>query len=269
MHNFIKALGYLLAIFCLVFGILPPAVYGMFHTGTAVLLVFGGLLFLLCFVWDLPQRHNARQINRRLHKASERRRTPPFHRWKITRSVVAVGFSLCVLGAGALSAWMLSAVWEPPAQTPHTVVVLGCQVIGQEPTRMLKNRLDAAQAELERYPEAPVVVSGGQNKQEEFSEAQVMKQELIKRGIAQERIYLEDGSANTDENLRLSVQVIQENDLPANIAIATDGFHQLRASIYAKQNGLTASPLNAKTPWAVLPSYWVREFFGLAKALIF
>lgn len=268
MHKIIKAFGYLIAAVCLLFGLLPLVFYGIFHTGVAVLLVFGALLLTLCLVWDLPMRYSGRHIHRRLHKASEPRRTRPFRRWRIVRSVLAIGFALCILGAGAVSAFMLSAAFKSPDEQAHTVLILGCQVIGQEPSKMLRYRLDAAQRYLQEHPDAPVVVSGGKNQKEEYSEAQIMQKELMESGIAQDRIYLEDRSSNTDENIRFSTQVISENNLPANIAISTDSFHQLRAAVYAERNGLAPSALTSKTPPCLLPSYWVREFFGLVKAMI-
>ncbi len=267
MHNIIKAFGYLIAALCLFFGLLPFLLYGIFHTGTAALLVFGGLLLALCLCWNLPERTNSDRIHRSLHKASDRRRTQPFRRWKVWRKVFAAGFALCILGAGVLSALMLAAAFDMPDEQAQTVVVLGCQAIGSEPSKMLRYRLDAAQRYLLAHPDAPVVVSGGKNQQEQFSEAEVMKNQLMEAGIAQERIYLEDRSANTEENIRFSAQIIRDNALPAQTAIATDGFHQLRAAVYAKQNGLAPSSLTSVTPWGLLPSYWVREFFGLAKAM--
>ena len=134
---------------------------------------------------------------------------------------------------------------------------------------MLRYRLDAAERYLKAHPDAAAVVSGGRSPTEIYSEAEVMKNELVKRGIDASKIYLEDRSANTEENIRFSEQIISENKLPEQTAIATDSFHQLRAAVYANRAGLSPAPLSAKTPWGLLPSYWVREFFALAKAILF
>ena len=53
------------------------------------------------------------------------------------------------------------------------------------------------------------------------------------------------------------------------MTIVTDGFHELRASCIAKDVGLAADSVPAKTPWYLAPSYWVREWLGMAQFLIF
>jgi serine/threonine-protein kinase len=54
-----------------------------------------------------------------------------------------------------------------------------------------------------------------------------------------------------------------------HITIVTDGFHQFRASLIAKDCGLSCDAVSAKTPWYLAPSYWVREWLGVAQFLIF
>ena len=72
--------------------------------------------------------------------------------------------------------------------------------------------------------------SGGQNDSEPITEAACIRDTLTEMGIDPARIYLEDKSTSTEENLAFSAQVIAENGLPATAAIASDSFHQLRAA---------------------------------------
>lgn len=166
------------------------------------------------------------------------------------------------------SCFMVGASIIPPAEDA-TVVVLGCKVNGEQPSLMLSCRLEAAYDYLRENPLAKCIVSGGQGYNEGISEAECMYRWLTERGIDKERIYKEDKSVNTEQNIRYSVQIIQENGLSTNLAIVTDGFHELRASIIAKKQGYSCGAVSADTPIYLLPTYAVREMFGLIKEFLF
>lgn len=168
-----------------------------------------------------------------------------------------------LLTAAVISFFMVKEMTDRPPGTDTTVVVLGCQVKNGAPSFMLKRRLDAAYDYLAENPEVSVVVSGGQGSDESISEALCMKRYLLKKGIAPERIYMEDKSSDTDENLRFSQELIQLEGLPQDITIVTDGFHQLRSDMKAEKLGMKAYNISARTPLWVAPTYWVREWFGV------
>lgn len=236
-------LGNFVSLFLLLCG-LGPLLFGVFHTGSLVLTVYALLLLAVCNCW-----HAAPQW------------------WQRLRGWLAAGLiSGAVLGAIA-SALMIHAAWYNPPREPATVVVLGCQVVDDRPSLMLEYRLQAALDYLNAHPQSPVVCSGGYKGGGAYSEAAVMADWLRAHGIATTRIWLEERSTNTEENLRYSAQILQGAALPQQLAIATDSFHQLRAAIYAHRNGLRAGALPAVTPWGLFPGYWVREWFGLVKAL--
>ena len=157
---------------------------------------------------------------------------------------------------------------RPTDSTPRTVVVLGCEVRGTRPGRMLSDRIDSAYRYLSQHPEAVCVASGGMADDEIITEASCIRDELIKRGIEPERIYVEERSESTAENLSFSAQVIQENGLPTDIAVASDNFHQLRAAIYARKNGLKAQSLGCRSYWFLSAGYWAREVPAIAAALL-
>ena len=84
------------------------------------------------------------------------------------------------------------------------IIVLGCQVKGTKPSKALKDRLDTAKEYLQANPETIAVLSGGQGKMEEISEAECMRRYLEKAGISRERLILEQRSTTTRQNLRYS-----------------------------------------------------------------
>ena len=70
-------------------------------------------------------------------------------------------------------------------QTGHrdeTVLVLGCSVKGERPSRMLRQRIEAATEYLEKNPDSKAVLSGGQGPDEKISEAECMRRDWCAGG---------------------------------------------------------------------------------------
>ena len=184
--------------------------------------------------------------------------------------------AVCVAGAAAAFAAGICVFFsvnmilcsEKPLDKTEAVIILGCQVRGEEPSVMLKNRLDAALEVLRENPEAVCIASGGKGDSENISEAECMRRYLIANGIEDERIFTEDKSASTEENLAFSREIFGNLGISDNIMIVTSEFHQYRAAIYAKKNGLQTGEHSAKTPVLNLLNYWVREWGTLVIAYI-
>lgn len=176
---------------------------------------------------------------------------------------------IALIGAVVISCFMVKAMNDKPKNSQTTVVVLGCQINGETPSRMLKRRLDAAYDYLSENSDVKVIVSGGQGSDEVTSEADVMRKYLLKSGIEDSRIYMENKSTSTEENLRFSKEIIDKEGLCGEITIVTDGFHQLRADILAKKQGIEARNISASTEKWLLPTYWIREIYGVAYYLVF
>jgi uncharacterized SAM-binding protein YcdF (DUF218 family) len=176
---------------------------------------------------------------------------------------------IALIGAVVISCFMVKAMNDKPKNSQTTVVVLGCQINGETPSRMLKRRLDAAYDYLSENSDVKVIVSGGQGSDEVTSEADVMRKYLLQRGVEDSRIYMENKSTSTEENLRFSKEIIEKEGLCEKITIVTDGFHQLRADILAKQQGIESCNISASTEKWLLPTYWIREIYGVAYYLVF
>lgn len=144
-----------------------------------------------------------------------------------------------------------------------TLVVLGCQVKGDKPSLMLSERLDAAKEYLSENPNVCCIVSGGRGEDEMISEAECMYNYLTAAGIDKERIYLEDRSTSTYENLMFSAEIIGEEQLSKKIGIVTNEFHEYRAGKIAKKQGLESFAVPAKTLFILRPTFCVREVFAL------
>ena len=188
---------------------------------------------------------------------------------KICVSAVILLIIACFCTAAVISFFMVREIHDYPPDTQTTAVVLGCKVKDGRPSLMLKKRLDAAYRYLSENPDVKVVVSGGKGDDEVISEAQCMKEYLTGKGISPERIYMEDKSTDTAENLLFSKELILSEGLYTDITIVTDGFHQLRADMIAENLDMKAYNVSAKTsPW-LLPTYWIREWYGVLYCKMF
>ncbi|MBQ8921403.1 MAG: YdcF family protein [Oscillospiraceae bacterium] len=222
--------------------------------------VFGmavSIILLIFFTWNKPISHLLGVINK--SKAG-----------KICLRGIGIILLLGVLHCLVISLLMVRAAYKKPKQQPDVIIVLGCKVRGFEPSLMLSGRIQAGYDAAQQYPDAMIIVSGGKGDNEDISEAQCMAYELIRMGIPARRIIMEDASASTSENLRFSKKIMDEEGLGGTVMLVTDGFHEFRAQILAEKEGLSGcTAASAKTPAYLLPTYWVREWFGVAHAIAF
>lgn len=156
-----------------------------------------------------------------------------------------------------------------PTADNSTVIVLGCEVRGTVPSRALKCRLDTAFQYLNDNPSAKAVLSGGKGSGENISEAQCMFNYLTENGISAERLFMEDKSTSTDENIRFSKKIIDENGLDQNIAIITDWYHEFRASVICDRNGISSGSIPSSIPAYITASLVTREMIAIPYELLF
>lgn len=175
--------------------------------------------------------------------------------------------TVLIVGAGLFIYAESLIIYHGNQEAPENVeylVVLGARVNGTRITGSLWRRLNAAVDYLneESNPDTKVIVSGGQGPGEDISEAQAMHDYLIEKGIAKDRIIMEDQSTNTYENIKFSREIIQDDN--ATVAIVTNGFHIYRGTSMAKTHGMTkVSGLSASSDPIMAFSYYVREGFAV------
>lgn len=183
-------------------------------------------------------------------------------RWKAVSRVIAGLLAIGLLWCLAVTACMVYGAHNPPPQDA-VVVVLGSQVKGTQPSLDLMKRIETAAGYLKEHPGIPCVVSGGQGKGEEVSEASVMKEYLVRLGVEENRIYLEDTSTSTKENMQYSSLVLEREGFPKKIAVVTDEYHQFRAGILARKAGMEAYAVPVGTPWYIFSACYARELLAV------
>ncbi len=180
----------------------------------------------------------------------------PFPRW--LRWGWRGGILLGMVWLTALLCPVVSGMTQSAPANMDYLIVLGARVEQDGPSPALTRRLNAAMAYLENSPDTLVIASGGQGSDEPVSEAECIRSELIRRGIAPERILIEDKSTDTMQNIAYSMALMDDHSKSAGIV--TNNFHVWRAERLAKAAGLeNARGIAAQYTGYTLFHYMVRE----------
>ena len=113
------------------------------------------------------------------------------------------------------------------------MIILGSRTLpGGVPGLMMEERLETA---VEKITESTktIIVTGG-SLDEEKTEAEVMKENLVAQGVPEEKIYLENKSTSTYENLLLSKPILEQQNCET-VDILSHDFHLSRAKMTAKR----------------------------------
>ena len=171
----------------------------------------------------------------------------------------------------SVESMIISHSFKDPVKNGDYVIVLGSQIRNDGPSIDYQARLDKAYDYLIENPDAKVITTGGKGDNEPISEAEGGKQYLVKRGIDESRILIEDQSHDTLQNLSNAKRII-ENDTDkkdVKVVIVSAIYHLYRASYIADKIGLkNVSTTGGHGLLILLPQYFTREFFGLVKEWI-
>jgi uncharacterized SAM-binding protein YcdF (DUF218 family) len=188
----------------------------------------------------------------------------------LARSVLRTGLALFAAFFVLLEGLILSHSSSREMRETEYLIVLGAGVRGQTVSPTLRERLDRGLQYLQAYPEAKVILSGGQGYGEQISEAEAMKRYLLAAGIAKERILTENRSTSTMENFKYTRQLLAEaGETVSELTVVTSDFHMLRAKLLAGRNGFAAYGITSGTPASVRLNNYIREYFGLVKSYLF
>ncbi|MGN1051561.1 MAG: YdcF family protein [Acutalibacteraceae bacterium] len=173
---------------------------------------------------------------------------------------------ICIFGlyAVVISAFMIGASLIEPTEKA-TAIVLGAKVRGTTPSLSLEGRIDGAVSYLSKKPHSYAVLSGGKGDDEDISEALCMYKEITDKGVKENRLYIEDKSTDTKENIENSYKIIAESGKNKSLAIVSDNYHQLRARLIARKLGIRGKigAVNCNTNLLLLPTYFVREWVAI------
>lgn len=227
---------------------IPPLIRKICNIGTVTGILLSGLLVLYGGF--------AGNIHERIRTAAETAGGRA-----LLAAVILLSAAVFAAVAAGTALMKKAAANRPPENV--TAVVLGCKVIGTKPSRILQERLEAAYDYLIKNRKAVAILSGGKGDDEEISEARCMYIYLTERGIGKERLLLEEHSVSTSENLLFSRKILREKGLGERINIVTSEFHAYRACDMAEKLGLEAYCTASHTFFVYLPTYYMRELYGI------
>jgi uncharacterized SAM-binding protein YcdF (DUF218 family) len=119
------------------------------------------------------------------------------------------------------------------------IVVLGAAQYDGRPSPQLRARLDHV-VELWKLGVAPlVVVTGGNQPGDRFTEASASAAYLSQHGVASAAILQENRSHSSWESLAGVARLLNERDA-SRVLLVSDPFHSLRIRLVAQELGLTA-----------------------------
>lgn len=182
------------------------------------------------------------------------------------RRIFTVFLCLGILVVVITGVIIIRATKGNPDQDCTYVVALGCQVRKDGPSLSLQERIQATFDYMQSHPNTIVVLSGGQGPDEPMTEAQCMFDRLCAMGIDPQRLWKEESATSTWENLVFSLDLIEERTgtRPTTIGLISSEYHLYRASLQAKDCGVTAIGIPAKTSWAALRwNNYLREVAGV------
>ena len=185
-----------------------------------------------------------------------------------------IALAICVgigaaIGLSVLAAVCVCSVMPYAAEPSDCIVVLGAHVWQDgRLSDALRNRCEKA---LEAWNDglAPIIIAcGGQGRDEPSTEAAAIRDWLASNGVPESAILMDETSVNTRQNLEHARAIMEANGL-STAAVCTNSYHLRRALWIARDAGVRASGLAAKsltTPLGVARNYlresvsWVLYF---------
>ncbi len=159
----------------------------------------------------------------------------------VGRRIMRVVLVILLAGVAyyAASFWQ---VWSTgrsdQARNVDAIVVMGAAQYDGRPSPQLAARLDQA-VELWNDGLAPqVVVTGGKQEGDRFTEASASARYLVDRGVPESVIVLEDAGSTTHESLAGARALLDESVV--TVLVVTDPYHALRSRLTAEEVGFTA-----------------------------
>jgi uncharacterized SAM-binding protein YcdF (DUF218 family) len=182
--------------------------------------------------------------------------------WKLVRRIVL----LAVLAVLVYYLFTVFQVWRAAASddTRHSqaLIVLGAAQYNGRPSAVYRARLDHA-ADLYRRGVAPVVVvTGGSQPGDRFTEAGAGADYLHTKGVPDTAILRETTGRSSWESLAASARFLQSRDV-RRIVLVSDPFHSLRIRLIASELGFDAVTSPTRTSPITGFDEWGR-FFGEA-----
>lgn len=195
--------------------------------------------------------------------------TLPFEnpKWqKLSKRLLSFILVLALLGGisfVAIEGLIFRGAKGDPTDHADLLVVLGAGLNGMVPSAVLTSRLKVTYDYMTAHPDCMAILTGSQGDNELRTEASAMAEYLIDRGIAPDRLILEEEAHNTAQNIKFSVALMEQLDLmDSTVMVVSNEFHLYRAECIFERYDMDVYSLPAPTPKiGLIPlNSYVREY---------
>jgi uncharacterized SAM-binding protein YcdF (DUF218 family) len=154
------------------------------------------------------------------------------------------------------------------ARPSDAIVVLGAAQYDGRPSNVLAARLDHALALYDDDIAPVIVVTGGRQEGDRFTEATASATYLHEHGVPDSAILRETMGRSSWESLSASARILEARDMK-RVVLVSDPYHSARIEAIAREIGLDAvtsptrtSPIKGTAVWGRLVSETIRVGAG-------
>lgn len=150
-------------------------------------------------------------------------------------------------------------------KTVDSGTILGAAVWGgNRPSPVLRERINKGY-ELYSYGIIKNIILTGGGSPGEMTEAEVSKKELLKKGVEERNIYIENKSSSTLEQISFLNSNLYKKNNWKEIVIISDNFHLLRTKQICKFFGINAYTVASETPLSTESTFnfCIKESFAV------
>lgn len=153
------------------------------------------------------------------------------------------------------------------ARPADVILVLGAAEYRGLPSPVLKSRLDHALALYQRKLAPRVLTTGGSGGDPDFTEGEVARNYLVRKGIPGEAIVVEPEGETTWHSVVAATEIMRRMNLRSCVLVS-DGYHIYRAKRMMQSQGVEVwgSPRASARPLSPGETRWLtfRQATGLA-----
>lgn len=166
--------------------------------------------------------------------------------WKRITGVLAIVFVAGVVYY-AVSLFQVWSTGRNQAVSPgDAIVVMGAAQYDGRPSPQLQARLDHAFALWEFGVAPTVIVTGGNQPGDRFTEAESSRRYLVDLGVPDSAILSEDTGRSSWQSIRNVVDIARSRGM-GRLILVSDPFHSLRIELMVEELGLRAATSSTKT----------------------
>jgi uncharacterized SAM-binding protein YcdF (DUF218 family) len=169
---------------------------------------------------------------------------------------------LLYLAVSLVQVWLTSRHYDP--RPAGAIMVMGAAEYNGVPSPDLQARLDEAVKLFRKGDASVIMVTGGREKGDVYTESEASMSYLLKQGVLAADI-LQAGGDNTYENVAEAAPILLARH-ETTVLVTTDPFHEDRSMAISSSFGLTPFPTPTQTSpikgWSTVP-YFLKEGVGV------